>query len=158
MKNFINAFKRAFEKDPEYFDEATKKGGECKTLIKKILDCVKKNFDAAKASAEEFDKNGDPNNEKEKCKEAFGQFITAYDDFVNQVYQKRPKKKDADFIKNLNYLAKDVIPQGDKYFGKDDEPNLATSKVLFICKDYSDKFPDDCLELPQNIKKCFPYF
>ena len=56
----MNGFKRAFEKMPECFDESTKKGGQCKTLIKDINDCMKKNFDAMNASSNELDKNGDP--------------------------------------------------------------------------------------------------
>ena len=64
---------------------------------------------------------------------------------------------DPSWINLLNYIVGDVISDGQKYFGEDEKPNYAASNVLKIADDLVTDFPDECGEIPHNLKKCFPY-
>ena len=160
-KHFLTLFKRAFESKPEVFDEEDEDDPDCGyTILKdKIEDCIKKNWENSKKNIEKLEKEGDKNGEAEPLKNAFKSFFSSYDLILKQNYDKKSdkKKKDPTWIELLNYLVGDIIFNGKKYFGVDEKPNYAASNILKIADTTVQNFPDHCLQLPTNLRKCFPY-
>ena len=50
-----------------------------------------------------------------------------------------------------------VIFDSKKYFGVDEKPNFAASNILKITDDMIQNYPEYCLNLRENLKKCFLY-
>ena len=159
-KHFLTLFKRAFDNMPEVFDKTNPKSEEFTTLRQKLDNCILKNWDTAKSNVEKLEKGGDKNGEAEPLKNAFKSFFSSYDDLVKQSYDKKTdeEKKDPNWTELLNYIVGDIIFNGKKYFGVDEKPNYAASNILkiadeIVCKNVLDQI----MNLPENLKKCFPY-
>ena len=108
---------------------------------------------------DKLEKEGDPDGDLNPLKNAFKGFFTSYSDIIkqNNDRKKDDEKLDPSWINLLNYIVGDVISDGQKYFGEDEKPNYAASNVLKIADDLVSDFPDECGEIPHNLKKCFPY-
>ena len=160
-KHFLTLFKRAFDYMPEVFDEEEEDDPDCGyTILKdRITDSVKKNWGHTKDNVEKLEKSGDKDGEVEPLKNAFKSFFTSYNEIIKQNHDNKSdkKKKEPKWIELLNYLVGDIIFNGKKYFGEDEKPNYAASNVLKISDSVVQDFPDHCLNLPENLKKCFPY-
>ncbi|MBP5693836.1 MAG: hypothetical protein J6X03_00025, partial [Bacilli bacterium] len=159
MKFFLTLFKRAFDYMPDILDKYSEKGAQYVTLIERIINCVKKNWETAQANVETLEKSGDPDGEVELLKNAFKSFFASYNLIIKQNYDRKTdeEKKEQSWIELLNYLVGDIIFNGKKYFGVDEKPNYAASNVLKIADLTVQSFPDHCLSLPTNLRKCFPY-
>jgi len=160
-KHFLTLFKRAFDYMPEVFEEVDDEDPDCGFTILKdeIDDGCKKNWDNTKKKVRELLEDGDKDGELEPLKNAFKSYFTSYNDIIKQRNDKEPEKtkKAPKWIELLNYLTGDIICNGKQYFGEDEKPNYAASNVLKISDTVVQDFPDNCLQLPQNLKKCFPY-
>ena len=159
MKHFMTLFKRAFDYMPEILDKNTERGQQYTILIDTINNCVKKNWETAKTNVENLEKQGDKNNEVEPLKKAFKSFFASYNLIIKQSYDRKSseEKKDPKWIELLNYLVGEIIFNGKKYFGVDEKPNYAASNVLKIADITCQNYHDHCLNLPENLRKCFPY-
>ena len=159
MKHFMTLFKRAFDYMPEILDKNTERGQQYTILIDTINNCVKKNWETAKTNVENLEKQGDKNNEVEPLKKAFKSFFASYNLIIKQNYDRKSseEKKDPKWIELLNYLVGEIIFNGKKYFGVDEKPNYAASNVLKIADITCQNYHDHCLNLPENLRKCFPY-
>ena len=158
-KHFLALLKRALDNMPEVFEIEDEDDPDCGfTILKDVIeDGVKKNWDTTKKVVDKLEEEKSP--EAEPLKNAFKSYFSSYDNIVKQSYDKRSneKKKDPSWIELLNYLVGDIIFKGDKYFGTDEKPNYAASNILKIADTTCQNFPDECGELPNNVKKCFPY-
>ncbi len=158
-KHFMTLFKRAFDRMPECLDKDTEKGQKCLNLLDDIHDCFKNNWNTVKNNVDKLEKEGDPDGDLNPLKNAFKGFFTSYSDIIkqNNDRKKDDEKLDPSWINLLNYIVGDVISDGQKYFGEDEKPNYSASNVLKIADDLVSDFPDECGEIPHNLKKCFPY-
>ena len=158
-KHFLTLFKRAFDYMPECLDKNTEKGQTYTDLIDSINNCIKKNWNNTISNVEKLEKEGDKDGDLIPLKNAFKGLFTSYSDIIKQNNDRKDdeEKKDPDWIELLNYLVGDIISNGKKYFGEDEKPNYSASNVLKIADDIVNNFPDECLNLPSNLKKCFPY-
>ena len=158
-KHFLTLFKRAFDYMPDCLDKDTPKGQSYTNLVDTINNCIKKNWDNTIANVEKLEKSGDKDGDLVPLKNAFKGLFTSYSDIIKQNNERKndEEKKDPDWIELLNYLVGDIISNGKKYFGEDEKPNYSASNVLKIADDIVENFPDECLNLPENLIKCFPY-
>ncbi|MBP3801733.1 MAG: hypothetical protein J6I85_06920, partial [Clostridia bacterium] len=158
-KHFMTLFKRAFDYMPEVFDPDNDKCYSFTILKDTINNCIRKNWETAKSNVEKLEKDGDKNQEAEPLKNAFKGFFASYNSIIKQGYDKKTEdeKKDPNFIELLNYLVGDIIFNGKRYFGVDEKPNYAASNVLKIADVLVQKYPNHCLNLATNLRKCFPY-
>ena len=158
-KHFMTLFRRAFDYMPEILDSDSPTSEQYTILKETINNCVKKNWETAKSNVEKLEKEGDKNGEVEPVKNSFKSFFASYNLIIKQSYdRKKPEeKKDMTWIELLNYLVGNIIINGKKYFGVDEKPNYAASIVLRIAMFTIKAFPDKCLNLAENLRKCFPY-
>ena len=158
-KHFLTLFKRAFDYMPECLDKDTPKGQTYTILVDTINNCIKKNWNNTISNVEKLEKEGDKEGDLIPLKNAFKGLFTSYSDIIKQNNERKndEEKKDPDWIELLNYLVGDIISNGKKYFGEDEKPNYSASNVLKIADDIVENFPDECLNLPKNLIKCFPY-
>ena len=159
MKYFMILFKRAFDYRPELLDKNTEMGEQYTILIDTINNCIKKNWETTKLNVEKLEKEGDKGGEIEPLKNSFKSFFTSYNLIIKQSFDRKSdiEKKDKIWIELLIYIVGEIIFNGKKYFGVDEKPNYAVSIVLKISDIIIQNFPDYCLNLPENLKKCFPY-
>ena len=159
MKHFMNAFKRVFDQSPDCLDVKTKRGAECKDLIKKINGCIKKNWENAKLNVENLEKGDDPNGDAEKIKGAFRGYFTAYAEILNQNNEVKSdnEKKDPEWVNILDYVVGDVIAHSTEYLGDDERPNYSASKILKIADNNVNKYPGNCGKLETELKDNVPY-
>ena len=160
QKQFMTLFKRAFDQMPDCLDKTTEQGQKCEELINNINNCIKKNWNSVKSNDEKLKKEGDKNGELIPMKNAFKGFFTAYSHIIKQNNDRKSEeeKKEKDWIDLLNYIIGDVISNGKEYFGEDEKPNYSGSNILKIADDIiNESKPEEILELPKNIKKCFNY-
>ena len=158
-KHFLTLFKRAFDRMPECLDKNTEKGQSYTILVDTINNCIKKNWNNTISNVEKLEKDGDKDGDLVPLKNAFKGLFTSYSDIIKQNNERKndEEKKDPDWIELLNYLVGDIISNGKKYFGEDEKPNYSASNVLKIADNIVNDFPEECLELPKNLRKCFPY-
>jgi len=160
-KHFLTLFKRAYDIKPEYLDEYQEEDPDSSftILFDTIDDCVKKSWNAMKPNIQQLEKEGDKEGDLTPLKNAFKGFFGSYCDIVNQKNDRKTdeEKKNPKWIELLNYLVGEIIPEGKKYFGEDEKPNYSASNILKIADETVQNHPDNCLNLPSNLKKCFPY-
>ena len=159
-KHFMTLFKRAFDHMPECLDKNTEKGQKYKDLIDNIHNCLKKNWNATKSNDEQLKKEGDKEGDIIPMKNAFKGFFTSYSHIIKQNNDRKneEEKKEQNWLDLLNYIVGDVISEGKEYFGEDEKPNYAASNILKIADDIiNESQPEEIINLPKNIKKCFPY-
>lgn len=157
MKHFMNAFKRVFDQSPDLLDIKTKRGGECRELIKKINNSIKKNWENTKATVDELEKKED--SEADQIKGAFKGFFTSYGEILNQQNNTKSdaEKKDNEWNEIINYSLGEVIANGAPYLTDDERPNHAASKILKIADELVSKNPELANILRPNLRKCIPY-
>ena len=159
QKHFMTLFKRAFDEMPECLDQNSEKGLNYRELIENILNSIKKNWDATKSNDEKLKKE-DKDGDLIPMKNAFKGFFTSYSHIIkqNNDSKKEEEKKDPNWLELLNYIIGDVISKGKEYFGEDEKPNHAASNILKIADDIiNESKPEEIINLPTNVKKCFPY-
>ena len=159
-KHFMTLFKRAFDRMPECLDQNTEKGQKYKNLVNNIFNCLKKNWNAVKANDEKMKKEGDKEGDLIPMKNAFKGFFTSYSHIIKQNHErkKEEEKKEPNWLDLLNYIIGDVISEGKEYFGEDEKPNYAASNILKIADDIiNESSPEEIIDLPKNVKKCFTY-
>ena len=159
-KHFMTLFKRAFDQMPECLDKNTEKGQKYKGLIDNIFNCLKKNWNATKSNDEKLKQEGDKENDLIPMKNAFKGFFTSYSHIIKQNHERKneEEKKEPNWLDLLNYIIGDVISEGKEYFGEDEKPNYAASNILKIADDIiNESNPDEIINLPKNVKKCFNY-
>ena len=159
QKDFLTLFKRGFDNKPEYLDEDDPNSETYTILLETVNDNLKKDWDNTKSNIEKLEKEGDKDGDLIPLKNAFKGLFSSYSDILKQNNDKKSdeSKGDPKWIELLNYLVGDIIVDGKKYFGEDEKANYSASNVLKIADDVVTNYPDDCLDLPKNIKKCFPY-
>ena len=160
QKHFMTLFKRAFDHMPDCLIQNTEKGQKYKELVKTIHDCIKKNWDATKSNDEQLKKEGNKEEDIIPLKNAFKGFFTSYSQIIKQNNDSKDEeeKKDPNWLELLNYIVGDVISKGKEYFGEDEKPNYAASNILKISDDIiNESKPEEIINLPKNVKKCFPY-
>ena len=162
-KHFLTLIKRECDIKPEilddYEDEDIQTGEAFTNLMDTADDCIKKNWNNTVRNVEQLEQSGDKDGDLIPLKNAWKGLFTSYSDIIklkndrkNEEQKKKPK-----WIELLNYLVGDIISKGKTYFGEDEKPNYSASNVLKIADDVVNNYPDECLNLPDNIKKCFPY-
>ena len=160
-KHFLTLFKRAYDIKPEYLDEKEEEDPDASftILFDSINESIKKSWNTMKPKIQQLEKEGDKEGDLVPLKNAFKGFFGSYCDIVKQKNDRKTdeEKKNPKWIELLNYLVGDIIPEGKKYFGEDEKPNYSASKVLKIADETVQNHPDNCLNLPENLKKCFPY-
>ena len=159
-KHFMTLFKRAFDQMPECLDKNTEKGKNCEELIDNIHNSIKKNWNSVKSNDEKIKQEGDKDGDLIPLKNAFKGFFTSYSHVIKQNNDRKneEERKEKNWLDLLNYIIGEVISNGKEYFGEDEKPNYAASNILKIADDIiNESKPEEIIELPKNVKKCFTY-
>ena len=159
-KHFLNLIKRECEIKPEMLDDDDLQSGDAFTILMETVDdCAQKNWNNTMKNVEELEQSGDKDGDLIPLKNAWKGLFTSYSDIVklrndrkNEEQRLKPK-----WVNLMNYLVGDMISKGKTYFGEDEKPNYSASNILKIANDMVNNDPDECKNLEDNIKKCFPY-
>lgn len=141
-KYFMIIFYRIFAAKPEIYDKSTQIGKEKTELIKKIQSSLVKIWESIHGKIETH----------EAIANVFRSYWNSYNDIIYQNYISfnDQSEVDKDYIKTLEYMVKNIIVNGKKYFETKQRPNFIASRVLKTASVISkDLLPD--------IEKCYEY-
>lgn len=141
-KYFMIIFYRIFAAKPEIYDKTTQIGKEKSELIKKIQSSLEKIWESIHSKVET----------NEAVANVFRSYWNSYNDIIYQNYISinDQNEVDKDYIKTLEYMVKNIIINGKKYFESKHRPNFIASRVLKTASIISN-------DLLSDIEKCYEY-
>ena len=112
-------------------------------LIDEIEDLIKKIFNQIK------------NKNDENIINSFKNYFVSYVDLLIQNYNNKNEKENEKFIKLIEYIINNIISNGEKYFGKDENVNYAASQILKLSYELINK--GNYANLEKEILNTFSY-